>query len=145
MDEKKGKRRERRRDNGATWKVSPAKAGRSNESRCKRDAIKKSSSHAFVRSQPAHELSRFSHTRRFLEKLPSSHTRNHVPSPGCFPSLHRSTVPSPTFVLFTSASVLFSSRSLRSRRRPPPNLAYTYIWSLAARFPNRSRERTIRK
>lgn len=76
---------------------------------------------------------------------PSSHTRNHVPSPGCFPSLHRSTVPSPTFVLFTSASVLFSSRSLRSRRRPPPNLLYTYIWSFAARFPNRSRETTIRK
>lgn len=50
-------------------------------SRCRRDTIKKSSSHAFVRRQPAHELSRFPHTRRFLEKLSLSLSHCHTTIP----------------------------------------------------------------
>lgn len=72
-------------------------------SRCRRDTIKKSSSHAFVRRQPAHELSRFPHTRRFLEKLSLSLSlslSHDHPSLG-LPSLFE------PFVLFRSAFVFF--------------------------------------
>lgn len=63
-------------------------------SRCRRDTIKKSSSHAFVRRQPAHELSRFPHTRRFLEKPSLAHCRTHASA-----SLPRSTIPFRTLCL----------------------------------------------